>query len=81
MRDGHVVRNGSRQTEPFAARCGAAPECDFARTITVPKDSVYLMGDNRGRSQDSRLWGPVPVSWVVGEALVVYWPPGHLGSP
>jgi signal peptidase I len=42
---------------------------------------VFLMGDNRGSSQDSRFWGPVPVSSVIGEAVAVYWPPGHAGSP
>jgi signal peptidase I len=81
IRDGHVVRNGRVQTEPFAASCGAGGGCDFPRPIEVPKDSVFLMGDNRGGSEDSRFWGPVPVSWVIGEAVVVYWPPGHLGAP
>jgi signal peptidase I len=81
IRDGHVVRNGDLETEPFVAACGAGQECNLPRAITVPRDSVFLMGDNRGVSQDSRFWGPVPVSWVIGEAVVVYWPPGDIGSP
>lgn len=81
IRGGHVVRNGSIASEPFAAPCGGGAECDFPRAIRVPEDSVFLMGDNRGSSQDSRFWGPVPVSWVIGEAVVVYWPPGHAGRP
>ena len=81
IRGGHVVRNGTLQREPFAAACGGGAECDFPRAITVPEGSVFLMGDNRGSSEDSRFWGPVPVSWVIGEAVAVYWPPGRVGSP
>jgi signal peptidase I len=81
IRNGHVVRNGKFESEYFVASCGGGPECDFPRAITVQEDSVFLMGDNRGRSQDSRFWGPVPISWLIGEAIAVYWPPGHVGSP
>jgi signal peptidase I len=81
IRGGHVVRNGTLQREPFAAPCGGGAECDFPGTITIPEGSVFLMGDNRGSSEDSRFWGPVPVSWVIGSAVAVYWPPGHVGSP
>ena len=41
---------------------------------------MYVMGDNRGASLDSRFWGPVPVSWVIGQARAAYWPPSHLGT-
>jgi signal peptidase I len=81
IRHGHVVRNGKLELEPFIAACGSGGECNLPRAITVPRDSVFLMGDNRGMSQDSRFWGPVPVSWVIGEAVVVYWPPRDIGSP
>ena len=39
-----------------------------------------MMGDNRGDSDDSRIWGPVPESWIVGEVFATYWPPSRLGS-
>lgn len=81
IRDGHVIRNGKLEKEPFVAACGSGGECNLPRAISVPVGSVFLMGDNRGMSQDSRFWGPVPVSWVIGEAVVVYWPPRDLGSP
>ena len=68
VRDGHAIRNGRRAAEPFAAPCGGGDGCDFPRAITVPDGSVFLLGDNRGGSLDSRFWGPVPVSWVIGEA-------------
>ena len=81
VRDGQVVRNGRLQREPFTADCGAAPECELPQPVTTPRGSVFLMGDNRGASADSRVWGPVPVSWVIGEAMLLYWPPRRAGTP
>lgn len=81
IRHGHVVRNGTLQAEPFVAPCGRDGACDLPRAITVPEGSVFVMGDNRGNSQDSRFWGPVPVSWVIGQAVLVYWPLTHVGGP
>ena len=79
IQDGHVIRNRRRAAEPFAAACAGAEGCDFAEEITIPKGYVYLLGDNRGASLDSRFWGPVPVAWVIGQARAAYWPPSHLG--
>jgi signal peptidase I len=80
IRNGHAIRNGKRASEPFIASCGHDSDCNFPRAITVPKGYVFLMGDNRGQSDDSRFWGPVPVSWVIGRALVTYWPPDRIGA-
>ena len=80
IHDGHVIRNGKLASEPFAASCGGGPDCNFPQAITVPRGYVFLMGDNRGESDDSRFWGPVPVSWVIGKALVTYWPPDRVGT-
>jgi signal peptidase I len=38
-----------------------------------------MMGDNRGDSEDSRFWGFVPTSWIIGEAFATYWPLDRLG--
>ncbi len=54
--------------------------CNLPREITIPKDSVYMMGDNRGESADSREWGPVPEKWLIGNAFVTYWPPDKIGG-
>ncbi len=80
IRGGHVYRNGTREADAFIAPCAKGFGCDFQGTITVPKGSFYLMGDNRGQSDDSRYWGPVPKKWLIGTALATYWPPNRIGT-
>jgi signal peptidase I len=66
--NGDVWRNGVRAHEPFAARCGAAGAvCNFPASARVPADHWFLMGDDRGISDDSRYWGPVPSAWIIGK--------------
>jgi signal peptidase I len=79
VQDGHVIRNGRRASEPFAARCGGGSECDL-QPIIVPPGHYFLMGDNRGDSDDSRYWGPVDRANIIGRAVVTYWPPGRIGG-
>jgi signal peptidase I len=80
IRDGHVYRNGKRQNEPFAEPCGGTDGCDLPREVTVPAGHYFMMGDNRGSSDDSRFWGPVPRDWVIGQAFATYWPPKRIGA-
>ena len=65
VRNGHVVLNGKLQKEPFTEPCQGAAGCDFPRTVTVPAGHWFMMGDNRGSSDDSRFWGPVPRKGVL----------------
>jgi signal peptidase I len=78
IRGGHVVRNGVLQKEAFINPCGDGPECNLGQ-ITVPKGDYFMMGDNRGESDDSRYWGPVPRAWIIGGAFLSYWPPKDMG--
>ena len=79
IKDGHVIRNGKREPDSFTIPCDGAPACTFRQTIVVPKDDYYMMGDNRPDSDDSRFWGPVPRSWLIGKAFFTYWPPDRVG--
>ena len=79
IRNGHVYRNGVRENDPYIIPCGGAQACTFPDTFTVPKGDYYMMGDNRGESDDSRFWGPVPKAWIIGKAFFTYWPPDRVG--
>jgi signal peptidase I len=80
IRDGHVVRNGKLVNEPYIEPCGSGSSCNFPKTITVPPGEYFMMGDNRGVSDDSRFWGPVPDKWIIGVAFFTYWPPDRIGT-
>jgi signal peptidase I len=47
--------------------------------ITIPPDHYFMMGDNRGASDDSRFWGPIPREWIIGKTFATYWPPKRIG--
>jgi signal peptidase I len=59
--------------------CRGIGGCDFPQEITIPPDHYFMMGDNRGASDDSRYWGPVPRDWIIGEAFFTYWPIDRIG--
>jgi signal peptidase I len=73
---GRVIRNGQPFPEPYLAPGTVSENCG---QITVPAGKLFVMGDNRGDSQDSRVFGPIDKSDVVGRAFVRLWPPGRMG--
>src|SRR5262249_22863546 len=78
--NGHVIRNGKPEKDSYIRPCEPGAECSFPKTVTVPKDMFFMMGDNRGASDDSRFWGPVPKKWIIGNAFATYWPIGRIGT-
>ena len=77
--NGHVYRNGKREKDSYIAPCTIGEECNFPTPIVVPPGDYFMMGDNRGDSDDSRYWGPVPKKWLIGVAFFTYWPPDRIG--
>jgi signal peptidase I len=79
IENGHVILNGKRQPDSYTIPCESSEGCDFPKTVTIPADHYFMMGDNRGASDDSRFWGPVPRDWIIGGAFATYWPPKRIG--
>jgi signal peptidase I len=79
IKGGHVYRNGVREKDSYILPCGGGEGCDFQKPIKIPAGYYFMMGDNRGSSDDSRFWGPVPRKWIIGQAFATYWPPKRIG--
>jgi signal peptidase I len=68
--NGHALVNGITQNEPYIQPCpGGATTCRFPTPVRVPAGDYYMLGDNRGTSDDSRFWGPVPGAWIIGTVV------------
>lgn len=76
---GAVVINGELQVENYTNPNSISLQ-PFTEQ-TVPEGNVFVMGDNRGDSKDSRFWNSpwLPVNDIIGSAFFTYWPPGRLG--
>jgi signal peptidase I len=85
VKEGHVYRKAVgtasfvREKDSYIRECGVSPECNFPTPIKIPAGHWFMMGDNRGESDDSRFWGPVPTGWIIGQAVATYWPPDRIG--
>jgi signal peptidase I len=84
LRDGQVYVNGVAINEPYLYRNDAGvveptePTGGVSRWV-VPAGELFVMGDHRQVSDDSRMFGPIPVSSVIGRALLRYWPLSDFG--
>ncbi|MDO4403399.1 MAG: signal peptidase I [Atopobiaceae bacterium] len=88
LQDGYVTVDGVRLDEPYVlekptyALDGHAQNLseNITYPYTVPQGCLWVMGDNRTNSLDSRYFGAIPVSSVSSHALFIYWPPSSVGS-
>ncbi|WP_370650004.1 signal peptidase I [Oscillochloris sp. ZM17-4] len=82
IHDGKVFVNGSELSEPYLG--GAATACLGSRVcgsgpFVIPDGTIFVMGDNRNNSSDSREWDSLPLDRVVGQAWVIYYPVSSWG--
>lgn len=73
--EGEIYINGERITESYIPADQAVSYIN--QTVTLGEDEVFVMGDNRNNSFDSRYFGAIPGEDVFGEFLVIYWPPSR----
>jgi signal peptidase I len=78
--NGHLYRNGVREKDGYIRPCmDNGDTCDLPHPVKIPPGHWFMMGDNRGASDDSRFWGAIPRSWIIGQAFFTYWPPSRIG--
>jgi signal peptidase I len=76
-RNGRVFVNGEPIDEPYLPK---GVETSPFPAVEVGEDEIFVMGDNRQNSDDSRSFGPIPENSVVGHAFVLVWPPGSVDT-
>ena len=81
LKNGKVVVDGAALDEPYTYGQPSEPlmGSNVRFPVKIPSDSVWVMGDNRTQSQDSRWFGPAKLSTVRGQAFFIYWPIGRFG--
>jgi len=83
IKDGQVFVNNVLLDEPYLkgvqTTCRGDDPCNQGQAVPVPLGSVFVMGDNRNNSSDSREWGELPLDGIIGKAWVSYWPRDYWG--
>ena len=74
---GRVYIDGKLLAEPYLTQDTPGG----THTWVVPPFQVFVMGDNRSNSRDSRFFGPIPIDSILGHAVFRYWPLNHFGTP
>jgi signal peptidase I len=74
VKEGHVFVNGHQLIEPYLPKDTVTLSNGAKFPITIPKGQLWVMGDNRGNSSDSRFFGPIPQKSVVGRTVLKVWP-------
>ncbi|MGH3147573.1 MAG: signal peptidase I [Rubrobacter sp.] len=72
VQDGTLYVNGQPQNEPYVNQ--ELLDGGVYGPTVVPEGHVFVMGDNRGNSRDSRFFGPVPYENIEGQGFVIFWP-------
>ena len=73
LRGPRVVVNGTAREEPYAYIASVDVHGAEPTSVTVPPNQLFVMGDNRDSSHDSRTWGFVPLQAVKGRAVLICW--------
>jgi len=74
VKNGAVYVNGQPLVENYLS-----VKMDYTGKWEVPAGQLFVLGDNRNNSSDSHDWGTVPMDYVIGKAVLVYWPPPSWG--
>jgi len=81
LRNGNVFVDGNELVEPYVHGQRSIPlSADYTFPLKVPEGDLWVMGDNRMNSGDSRVFGPIPVKEVQGRAIWTYWPLAAFGK-
>lgn len=79
----HVYINDKRLDEEYIMSeydYHVCKENMYCGPFIIPEDNYFMMGDNRGNSQDSRFWGTLPKDRFIGRAVFTFWPLNRLGT-